>query len=55
MPNVRHTLVKKNMSGTFSQMYIQLVMAVKNRESLIDTSWEEELYKSCTGIIQNKG
>lgn len=55
MPNVRHTLVKKNMSGTFSQMYIQLVMAVKNRESLIDPSWEEELYKSCTGIIQNKG
>ncbi|MCO5231438.1 MAG: IS200/IS605 family transposase, partial [Chitinophagales bacterium] len=45
----------KNMSGTFSQIYIQIVFAVKGRESLIHTSWEEELYKYITGIIRNKG
>ncbi len=43
------------MSGTFSQIYIQIVFAVKGRQSLIQQSWEEELYKYITGIIQNKG
>lgn len=43
------------MSGTFSQIYIQVVFAVKGRESLIQTTWEEELYKYITGIIRNKG
>ena len=42
------------MAGTFSQIYIQVVFAVKGRESLIDTSWEEQLYKYLTGIVQNK-
>lgn len=42
------------MAGTFSQIYIQLVFAVKGRESLIHSSWEEELYKYITGIIRNK-
>ncbi|MFV5684897.1 IS200/IS605 family transposase [Flavobacterium sp. GB2R13] len=43
------------MSGTFSQIYIQIVFAVKGRQSLINNSWEEELYKYITGIVQNKG
>jgi REP element-mobilizing transposase RayT len=42
-------------SGTFSQIYIQIVFAVKGRENLILNSWEDELYKYITGIIQNKG
>lgn len=42
------------MSGTFSQIYIQLVFAVKGRNSLISNLWEEELYKYITGIVQNK-
>jgi putative transposase len=42
------------MSGTFSQIYIQTVFAVKGRESLINSSWEEDLYKYITGIVQNK-
>lgn len=42
------------MSGTFSQIYIQIVFAVKHRNYLIQSSWEEELYKYITGIIQNK-
>ena len=43
------------MSGTFSQIYIQVVFAVKGRESLINVSWEEELYKYISGIVKNKG
>lgn len=42
------------MPGTFSQIYIQVVFAVKGRESLIQSSWEEKLYKYITGIVQNK-
>lgn len=42
------------MAGTFSQIYIQIVFAVKGRESLIHPSWEEELYKYITGIVRNK-
>jgi len=42
-------------SGAFSQIYIQVVFAVKGRQSLIQPSWEEELYKYITGIVQNKG
>ena len=42
------------MSSTYSQIYIQIVFAVKNRESLIDTTWEEKLYKYITGIVQGK-
>lgn len=42
------------MSSTFSQIYIQIVFAVKGRESLIHSSWEEELYKYISGIIKNK-
>jgi REP element-mobilizing transposase RayT len=43
------------MSGTFSQIYIQIIFAVKGRESLIQAAWEEELYKYITGIPTNKG
>ena len=43
------------MPGTFSQIYIQVVFAVKGRDSLIHSSWEDELYKYITGIVQNKG
>lgn len=42
------------MPGTFSQIYIQVVFAVKGRESLIGSSWEEELYKYISGIVRNK-
>jgi REP element-mobilizing transposase RayT len=43
------------MSSTYSKIYIQIVFAVKGRQSLIQNSWEEELYKYITGIVQNKG
>jgi len=43
------------MAGTYSQIYIQIVFAVKYRQCLIKKQWEEELYKYITGVIQNKG
>ena len=43
------------MPTTYSQIYIHLVFAVKYRQSLINESWETELYKYINGVIQNKG
>ncbi|WP_310377683.1 IS200/IS605 family transposase [Flavobacterium sp.] len=43
------------MADTYSKIYIQVVFSVQNRKALIHESWEEELYKYITGIIQNKG
>ncbi len=42
------------MSNTFSQIYVQVVFAVKSRESFIKPEWEERLYKYVTGIVQMK-
>lgn len=39
----------------YSQIYIQVVFAVRNRESLIHPDWEEELHKYIAGIIRKKG
>lgn len=41
--------------STYSQIYIQVVFAVKGRGSLIQKEWEEELYKYISGIVKNKG
>ena len=43
------------MADTYSQIYIQTVFAVQNRDAIIQSAWEEELYKYITGIVQNKG
>ncbi|RKD86033.1 IS200/IS605 family transposase [Mangrovibacterium diazotrophicum] len=43
------------MADTFSQIYIQVVFAVQNRNALIHRDWEEELFKYITGIVSNKG
>jgi putative transposase len=43
------------MADTFTQIYIQVVFAVRNRHALIKTNWEDELYKYITGIVKNKG
>jgi putative transposase len=42
------------MPGTFSQIYIQVVFAVKGRESLIAKQWKDELHKYIAGIIKGK-
>ncbi|PIQ49141.1 MAG: transposase [Cytophagales bacterium CG12_big_fil_rev_8_21_14_0_65_40_12] len=43
------------MPGTFTQLYIQVVFAVKGRQNLIAKSWKDELHKYISGIITNKG
>lgn len=43
------------MAGTFTQLYVQYVFAVKGRQNLILPSFEEELYKYISGIITAKG
>jgi len=43
------------MPGTFSQIYIQIVFAVKGRENLISNIWKTELHKYIAGIIKGKG
>jgi hypothetical protein len=41
------------MGDTYTQLYIQLVFAVKGRNSFIQYTWEEELYKYITAVVQN--
>lgn len=42
------------MPGTFSQIYIQVVFAVKGRKNLIAREWKDELHKYISGIIKGK-
>ena len=42
------------MAGTFSQIYIQIVFAVKGRENLIGNGWKTELHKYIAGTIKGK-
>jgi REP element-mobilizing transposase RayT len=41
-------------AGTFSQIYIQLVFAVKGRENLLQKPWRDEVFKYMSGIIKGK-
>ena len=43
------------MANSYTQIYIQVVFAVKNRNASIKPEWEERLYQYITGIVQNKG
>src|SRR5258705_12958302 len=43
------------MAGTFSQIYIQIVFAVKGRQNFINDKWKTELHKYIAGIIKGKG
>ncbi len=42
------------MSGTFHQIYIQVIFAVKGRENLISNNLNKELHKYIAGIIKGK-
>ena len=42
------------MAGTFSQIYIQYVFAVKGRENLLQKPWRDEVFKYIAGIIKEK-
>jgi putative transposase len=41
------------MANTYTQIHIQAVFSVRNRECLIAKEWKDELYKYITGIIKN--
>ena len=42
------------MPNTYTQIYIQIVFAVKGRQNLIAKENREELHKYITGIVQNR-
>jgi REP element-mobilizing transposase RayT len=41
------------MANTYTQIHIQVVFAVQNRECIIGKVWADELYKYISGIINN--
>ncbi len=43
------------MAGTYTQIYIQYVFAVKGRENLLQKPWRDEVFKYMAGIIKGKG
>ncbi len=44
----------KKRTGTYSRIFLHFVFAVQNRHALLDSSWEESLYKYITGTVQGK-
>ena len=42
------------MANTFSQIYLQFVFAVRQRECLIPKEHKAELHKYITGLVQNR-
>lgn len=42
-------------AGTYSQVYIQVVFAVKGRQNLLQKAWRKELHQYISGIITAKG
>ena len=41
------------MANTYTQIHIQAVFVVQNRDCIIQRGWKDELYKYITGIVQN--
>ena len=41
------------MANTYTQIHIQSVFVVKNRDCIISNTWKDELYKYICGIISN--
>jgi putative transposase len=41
------------MTNTYTQIHIQAVFTVQNRDCIVGNEWKDELYKYITGIIQN--
>jgi len=42
------------MPGTFSQIYIHIVFAVKGRESILHKPWKKDVFEYMAGIIRGK-
>lgn len=43
------------MANTYTQIYFQVVFAVKGRQNLIQKKWQDELHKYICGIVNGKG
>jgi len=43
------------MAGTYTQLYVQVVFAVKDRQCLLSPEWRKELFSYMSGIIDQKG
>jgi putative transposase len=43
------------MPNTYTQIHIQAIVAVKYRNAVIHSSWNETLHKYITGTVQNNG
>ena len=43
------------MAGSYSQIYIQIVIVVSRRANLLHEPWREDVFKYISGIITNKG
>jgi putative transposase len=41
------------MANTYTQIHFQIVFTVQNKESVIQSTWKDELYKYIAGIIRN--
>jgi REP element-mobilizing transposase RayT len=41
------------MANTYTQIHIQVVFTVQDRDSIILNNWKDDIYKYITGIIQN--
>jgi len=41
------------MANTYTQIHIQAVFTIQNRDSIILNKWKDDLYKYITGIIQS--
>ena len=41
------------MANTYTQIHIQVVFTVQNRECIISNCWKDELYKYISGIAKN--
>lgn len=50
---VRDDTKPNTMANTYTQIHIQAVFTVQDRDSIIHNSWKDDLYKYITGIIQN--
>ena len=42
------------MANTYTQLFVHLVFAVKNRGCFIAPSWQQELYAYIIGVIENR-
>lgn len=41
------------MANTYTQIHIQVVFTVQNRDCIIQETWKDELYKYISGIVKN--